>query len=131
MMNSELLKEAIEEAKALKQLVLSWREGQFSGTCDWDNAQLGTTKRVSCYCGYCRQSISLESSSSHAQICRCPISASYIVNYDTQQSRSYVTKVQEDGTEKFDHWEPPSFCAELEKRIKEGKFGKVDKYTWG
>lgn len=68
-MNSELLRQAIEDAKAVKLLVLSWREGQFCGVMGWDDASKNTVKRVSCFCTFCQQSIPLETSASHAATC--------------------------------------------------------------
>lgn len=131
MIDSKLIQEAIEDAKALRLLCLAWTEGQFFGHMKYKSWDSNEVERASCNCHYCHQSMSLESSSSHAQICRCPVSASYIIHYDTQRSQSYETQVLSDGTEKFHCWLPPSFCGELEKRIKEGRFGKVEKYTWG
>jgi len=69
-MNIELLNQAIEDAKAVNCLCLSWDEEQFGGIVGWDNVSKNTTKRVSCHCKYCKQTIKLEESSSHASICK-------------------------------------------------------------
>lgn len=66
-MNEQLLKEAIEDARALKMLVLSWNEKQFWGVMGYDAD--GNVVRVSCHCRYCDQEIPLETSSSHAVKC--------------------------------------------------------------
>lgn len=73
-MNQELLKQAIEDAKAVKMLVLSWNEGQFWGVMGWDDASKETVKRVSCHCRYCSEKIDLETSASHAKVCYEPTS---------------------------------------------------------
>lgn len=59
-------KQAIEDVKYVKPLVLSWHEGQFYGVMGWDDASKNTVKRVSCYC---QQSIPLETSASHVTTC--------------------------------------------------------------
>ena len=70
MINAELLKQAIEDAKVVKMLVMSWNEGQFCGTIGWGDASKNTIKRVSCHCLYCHTQIPLETSASHAEVCK-------------------------------------------------------------
>ena len=41
----------------------------------------------------------------------------HVVRYDQEQKRSYVTNVNEDGTETFSHWEPPTFSREIERKF--------------
>jgi hypothetical protein len=64
-MNTELLKDAIADAKATNLIVLSWEDGIFWGKMGWDDVEKGTVKRISCRCGVCREDILLETSSSH------------------------------------------------------------------
>ena len=91
-MNSELLKQAIEDAKAVKLLVLSWHEGQFYGTMGWDDEIKNTVKRVSCYCIFCHKSIPLETSASHAATCTkelCPSTASFEAVFHAKLEEPY------------------------------------------
>lgn len=115
-MDSELLKQAIEDAKAVRLLCLSWRDKQFWGTMEWDDASKGTVKRKSCHCSYCEQSMSLASSASHAEVCRSPTKIKRLLKWD-DKGRCYCVEIQEDGTEKFLNWEPPSFSSAIEERF--------------
>lgn len=67
MIDSNLIKEAIEDCKAVRHLCLSWTEGQFIGIMGFDDE--GNVVRKSCRCTKCNTSIPLEQSASHASIC--------------------------------------------------------------
>lgn len=41
----------------------------------------------------------------------------HVLRYDTEMSCSYLTNVQEDGTETFSNWMPPDFSKEIERRF--------------
>ena len=69
MIDAKLLEEAIADAKAVRLFAMGWSEGQFFGHMgkNWED---GSIYRASCNCRICHQSMSLESSASHAQICK-------------------------------------------------------------
>jgi hypothetical protein len=70
-MDTALLKQAIEDAKAVRQLVLSWNEPpQFWGVMGYDGN--GNVVRSSCHCEYCHKEIPLDTSASHAVSCTVP-----------------------------------------------------------
>lgn len=39
----------------------------------------------------------------------------YILHYDKDTKRSYYNRIHKDGSETFDHWEPPTFSAMIER----------------
>ena len=72
-MDSTLLKQAIEDAKAVRMLCLAWTEGQFYGHMKYVSHDSNEVERASCNCRFCGQhGILLEASASHAKFCTEP-----------------------------------------------------------
>lgn len=76
-MNSELLKQAIADAKSVRMLALAWTEGQFYGHMKYKSYDSNEVERASCNCRYCYKPIKLEDSASHAQVCKEELSSSF------------------------------------------------------
>ena len=72
MITPEQWAEAIADAKAVRLLALGWHEGQFFGHMTYVSHTSNDVERASCNCSICHQSMSLESSASHAQVCYEP-----------------------------------------------------------
>ena len=75
MISSELLKEAIADAKAVRMLVLSYNDGQVTGTCGYDVT--GSIVRLSGSCHNCEKRLAPTEIEKHKKICPVPLTGSF------------------------------------------------------